>query len=141
MSTWRRQAIEGLPEFRPLIESAASPMALWIELHLKFVAAVHADDASLTGRLLNYAAWCFSDRSGPLPNDTSTAAACAFYEHLPTHKEFWPRLGAWFSPDEFANLLPVFVYHLSAEELAALKVAYAEGRPFSTGGNRPSAFR
>ena len=141
MSTWRREAIESLPEFRCLIESAASPMALWIELHLKFLAAVQANDSSLTGRLLRYAAWCCSDRSGALPNDTSTAATCAFYEHLPTHKELWPRFGSWFSADDFADLLPAFAYHLSAEELAALRVAYQQGRPFEVRKRRPSGSR
>ena len=129
MSAWRREAIALLPEFRSKIASARSPMALWIELGLKFTVAVQADDASLVRRMLKYAAYCYSDRSGSLPNDTSTAVAYAFYEHLPTYKEFWPRLGTWFSPDEFARLLPVFAYHLAPEDMAPLKAAYLAGRP------------
>ncbi len=32
MSTWRRKALESMPEIRDRIESARSPMALWIEI-------------------------------------------------------------------------------------------------------------
>lgn len=129
MSTWRREALEALPELRFRIEASPSPMSLWIELYLQFEDAVRSGDASLVGRLLKYAAWCCSELSGSLPNDTSTAAVCAFYEHLPSHKEFWPSFGTWFSPDEFTRLLPVFAHHLSPEDLEALKVAYHRGRP------------
>lgn len=104
-------------------------MALWIDLSLRFEDAVRLGDAALTQRLLDYAAWCCSEQSGPLPNDTSTAAACAFYEHLPTHKAFWPHFNTWFAPQAFAALLPVFAYHLPAADLAALKTAYDRARP------------
>lgn len=127
MSAWRRAALESLPELRTLVEAASSPMALWIDLYLRFEGAVTAEDASLVRRVLRYAAWCCSDRSGRLPNDTSTAAACAFYEQLPTRKEFWPSFRTWFTPEQFSRLLPVFAYHLLPEDLEALKIAYGGG--------------
>ena len=129
MSAWRREALAALPELRACIEEAPSPMGLWIELRLAFENAVDAGHASLVSRLLKYAAWCCSDRSGALPNDTSTAAACAFYEHLPERKDFWPNFGAWFSAGEFARLLPVFAYHVSPEDLEALKAVYEKEQP------------
>ena len=129
MSAWRREALATLPELRSFIVEAPEPMALWIDLHIAFENAMHAKNTSLADRLLRYAAWCFSARSGVLPNNTSTAVACAFYEHLPCNKEFWPSFSAWFSVDEFTKLLPVFAYHVSPEDLEALKVVYRKGRP------------
>lgn len=127
MSAWRRKAIEELPELSELIETAGSPMALWIDLHLKFEDAAGTDD-SLVRRILRYAAWSISDRSGKLPNESSTAAACAFYEHLPERREHWPLFRQWFSPAEFSRLEPVFHYHLSADELAALRSEFGKKR-------------
>jgi hypothetical protein len=114
-----------LPEHRALIESAENPMMMWIELHLKFDDAVERSDWPMVRRILRLAAWCVSDGSGRLPNDTSTAAAVAFYEHLPTKREYWPHFRAWLSPQEFEALIPVFAYLLSADELAELKESYA----------------
>ena len=102
-------------------------MALWIELHLEFERAFRRNDTLLLNRILRYAAWCISEQSGPLPNDTSTAVTCAFYEHLPTYKDFWPHFRKWLSPSEFATLMPIFAYHTSPGELEQLKAAYVQG--------------
>jgi hypothetical protein len=125
MSAWRRQALALLPEFRAIVETAESPMAMWIELHLQFDKAMDAGDSSRVGRLLRFAAWCASEKSGSLPNDTSTAAAVAFYEHLPQKREYWQHFPKWFPASRFNDLLPVFSYHLSEQEVADLKRAYA----------------
>ena len=124
MSAWRREALERLPEYRSVIEKATGPMALWIELWCHFERAVEKNDNSLVERTLRFAAWCSSEQAGPLPNETSTAAHLAFYEHLPTRRDFWPHMSKWFFPHEFAALLPTFAYHVSEDELADLKKAY-----------------
>jgi hypothetical protein len=124
MSTWRRKAIELLPEYRQAIESCATPMALWIELLLRFEDAFEKDDQPLVSRFLEYAAWCISDEAGRAPNQSSTAVACAFYEHLPTHREYWPYFRSWFSQKQFTALIPVFSYHLSDGDTADLKKLY-----------------
>ena len=125
MSAWRRQAIQVLPEFESRIASTDNPMALWIDLAGEFDRAFRAGNDQLLARLLRFAGWCVSDNSGPLPNDTSTAAACAFYEHLPANRDYWPHFRKWFFPHEFARLLPIFKYHLSADEVAQLEKVYA----------------
>jgi hypothetical protein len=99
-------------------------MSLWIELHLEFENAMKTNNQGLVRRILEFAAWCISEASGRLPNDTSTAVACAFYEHLPVRREYWPLFRTWFSHKEFAVLTPVFAYHLSAADLASLKHFY-----------------
>jgi hypothetical protein len=125
MSAWRREALSHLPEFRQVIEASDGPMALWIELHLEFDRAVEGSNVNLQSRILKFAAWCISADAGPLPNDISTAAAVAFYEHLPQRRENWEHFRMWLSPREFESLLPVFAYHLSGGELAELKQDYA----------------
>lgn len=104
-------------------------MALWIELLLKFEQAAVAGDKRLERQILGYAAWCRSERSGKLPNDTSTAVTCAFYENLPTRRELWGRFPDWFFYDEFMSLVPTFGYLLSADDLQQLQEAYARARP------------
>jgi hypothetical protein len=125
MSAWRRQALDLLPEHREVVEAAESPMALWIELHFLFEDTVARGDWKSVGRFLKLAAWCVSEDSGPLPNDTSTAAAVAFYEHLPEDRTLWKYFPSWFSRREFESLLPVFAYHLDDNELEQLKQSYA----------------
>ena len=124
MSAWRHKALELLPECRQLIESSDSPMALWIELWPMFDEAVEESNTKVAERVLAYAKWCISDASGKRPNDTSTAAAVAFYEHLPQRRDRWKLLPNWLSPQEFKELLPVFSYHLSESELSDLQASY-----------------
>ena len=104
-------------------------MALWIELLLKFEQVARAGDKALERRILWYATWCRSDQSGKLPNDTSTAVTCAFYENLPTRREFWGRFPEWFFYDEFMGLVPTFGYLLSADELQELQKSYVRAQP------------
>lgn len=125
MSTWRRKAIELLPEHRKIIDCARRPMAMWIELHLRFEDALAEGDQHMVSRILRYADWCMSEEAGRLPSETSTAVACAFYEHLPQHREYWPLFRSWFSQKQFTDLLPVFGYHLSHLDIADLKKVYA----------------
>jgi hypothetical protein len=128
VSAWRHKALELLPEHRELVEAAASPMELWIELRLEFESAVDSSERKLVARFLAFAAWCVSEASGKLPNDTSTAAAVAFYEHLPGRRKHWKLLPEWLSPQEFTNLLPVFSYHLNSTEVAELKEEYESNK-------------
>ena len=89
MSTWRRKAIQLLPGKREIIEEAESPMALWINLWLEFEDAAKQNDDATVRRILEYAFWCISPAAGELPSDASTAAVCAFFEHLPTDEALW----------------------------------------------------
>lgn len=125
MSAWKRQALTLLPEHREIIEAAESPMALWIDLHLEFDRAMANPESELIKRFLRYAAWCISSAAGKLPSDTSTAVVCAFYEHLPQKQSNWPHFRKWFSRSEFDSLLPIFSYHISAQQLEALKKSFA----------------
>jgi hypothetical protein len=64
-------------------------MSLWIEILILFERYVKNNYTESIRKILNYAAWCISEESGQLPNDTSTAAVCAFYEHIGSQKKYW----------------------------------------------------
>ena len=102
-------------------------MALWSDLLFRFEDAVDDNENDLVRRILMYAAWSISEKSGRLPNDTSSAAWVAFYEHLPTHKKYWSQFREWFYPHEFENIFPAFKYFLSDDELEELKATYSRG--------------
>lgn len=121
MSAWRREALILLPEYREMIEGAGSPMALWVDLRPEFDRTMANLEPELARRFLRYAAWCISPAAGRLPSDTSTAVACAFYEHLPEKQSYWPYFREWFSRPEFENLLPVFGYHMNPQQLEEFK--------------------
>jgi hypothetical protein len=124
VSAWRRKAIELLPEQRPTIEKADSPMALWIDLFVHFVRVAPGAEDSTLRPILIYAFWCLSPAAGALPSDASTAAWCAFFENLAPHKELWSRFRSWFSQPQFEQIAPAFGYFLSEEEQKELSGTY-----------------
>jgi hypothetical protein len=121
--------MEVLPEYRQVIEAADNPMSMWIDLRLAWERIDHDANPKLEVRFLTLARWCLSDASGQLPNDTSTAAAVAFIEHLPQRREHWAKFRKWFTKDEFLRLRPHFGYFLSESELAELTEQYERGKP------------
>lgn len=128
MVTWRSKAIEVLPAQQELIAEARTPMALWIELRLAFEDAAKRNEDETLRRILDYAFWCISPAAGELPTDASTAAVCAFFEHLPTDRALWPSLREWLSPSQFESVKPTFHYFLSRAEVKELTDAfYGEG--------------
>lgn len=124
MSTWRRKAVEILPELRKKIEFAENPISLWIELRLEFDQYANKGCWDDCLRILKFASWCISDESGRLPNDTSTAVGVGFYEHLAENRDWWTRFNSWFTREQFQMLLPAFSYHLSVDDVEKLKKVY-----------------
>jgi hypothetical protein len=113
MSTWRKKALESLPELRAIVQTSNSPMALWIELYRAFEQANKSDNLNLADRIFRYAQWSTSEEAGPLPSDASTAALLAFFEHLPADDNIRRRLPRWLSQADFQKLTDIFRYHLS----------------------------
>lgn len=124
MSAWRRKAIEAVPQLKSIFEQATGPMEAWIEIRFYFERLDFDADHREVVRVLDYAKWCVSEASGKLPNDTSTAVCCAFYEHLSEQKESWVRFRSWFSPQEFESLKGVFAYHLTESDMEALNAEF-----------------
>jgi len=115
MSAWRRIALETLPEFRGTIQKAESPMALWVELHLRFEDAFRTHNDDLVRRFFRYADWCI-DTAETQPTDASTAAWCAFYEDLPRVTGLAEQLHRFLPRQRFLRLQDAFRYHTTDPE-------------------------
>ena len=124
MSTWRRKAIEAVPDLKTTFETLESPMQAWIEIRMYFERLSPEEDNKKINDILSYARWCVSEEAGKLPNDTSTAVCCAFYEHLPEKPANWNYFRKWFSPKEFESLKGVFSYHIKEEDLNNLSSVF-----------------
>ena len=127
MSAWKRIALETLPEYRQLIDEAENPMALWIELHSKLQDVYQAEirDDGLIRRFFEYARWCLkSPGDGQYLSDAGTAAAHAFYEHLPTHEAIRRDLPRWITREEFIGLRDSFRYLLSNDEFTVFETEF-----------------
>ena len=114
MSAWRREALNRLPECKPMIDAASNPMALWIELLLVCEDAVKMQAGEFVNRLYDFANWSWQS-----PNeDLRTAVACAFYEHLPIIPCLRSDLPRRRDRVPFHELRTVFCYHLTPQEAA-----------------------
>jgi hypothetical protein len=127
MSAWRRKALELLPQHRTLVESAESPMSLWIELRYRFLDHIASGDRDAERAMLAYASWCTKEGAGSGPSDTLTAVLVSFYEDLAGEKALWPRFREWFRPYEFEALSLPFHYHLSDQEFQKLREEFYSG--------------
>ena len=122
MSAWRRVALELLPEYRHAIAKAESPMGLWVEIDHHFRDAFGAGNDDLVRRFFNYAAWCL-DTAKQETTDASTAAWCAFYEHIPRVAGLSAQLHRFMPRDRFMQVRDAFRYHTGAEEFDLLQKA------------------
>jgi hypothetical protein len=122
MSAWRREAVQRLPEHRRVIETAESPMALWIELFLACENACKNSDEDMVRRFYDFARWCWQSQSA----DVRTAVACAFYEHLPRTPVLRRDMPRRFGRSAFTELQDVFRYHLSPDEAATFEREFFE---------------
>jgi hypothetical protein len=129
MSAWKRVAIGKLPEYRDIIQSAESPMSLWIELMYFFEKLYDApvQDKDKIKKFYEYAEWCLlSPGRGQYSSDAGTAALLAFYEHLPKISRIREDLPNWISYNLFKQLKPVFRYHHSEKIVDSIERNYAE---------------
>lgn len=94
-------------------------MALWIEIFLPFEGAVQAGDEALVRRVFQYAAWCI-DTAAEQATEASTAAWCAFYEHIGRISGLWERLPRYLSCDRFSQLSPALRSGMTEETFLRL---------------------
>ena len=113
MSTWRKVALEKLPSCKALIEKAATPMELWIDLGSEFhIAYQEPRNESMLSAIYSYALWCLEARD---PTTSSAVVVCLF-EDLPLNSAARKDLPHRIGKTLFLGLTNVFKYHLSAEE-------------------------
>ena len=118
MSTWRRKALEFLPEMRLEIESSNSPAGLWIEITFAFFDAADAANEDFIKRTLSYLSWCASDVAGLT---TQQAVYCGFLEDIANKKKLWPMFNKWFNKAQFEKYKDPFQYTLSDRDFKALE--------------------
>lgn len=123
MSAWRRIALDTFPELRIKIEHADSPMALWIELGSSFQDAFLAGDDDSVRRFFRFAEWCL-DTADQQATDSSTAAWCAFYEHVPRIAGLVEQLHRYLPRSRFVQVEEAFRPHTAAEKFARLRDSY-----------------
>ncbi len=117
MSTYRRKAIEYLPELRDLIQQADSPTALWIDVADRCHVAYENGEADLIDRIYAFADWCLASSNV----DVASATAIGFYEHLTLDPLMRADIPRRFSHAQFHELKSLFAYHLDEKRFADLE--------------------
>jgi hypothetical protein len=117
LSTWRRKAIEAIPEMRDEIEQAWSPMALWIDICLPFKQAVVDGNMEYARRIMSYARYCLDSPS----IDVRTAVALGFIEHLAEGKTVRDALPLLMTLEEIRGLRSIMAYHAGESVISDLE--------------------
>ena len=100
MSAWRRKALEILPEYRQIIETADNVVYLWFKLSFAFKEGIEKNNNDSCSKILEYAFWCTSDEAGDVNSQTQQAVYCGFMEDIAREKYF-PFFQDWFRPYQF----------------------------------------
>ena len=115
MSTWRKEALQQLPELRKTIIDpwTDTPMALWIGLKGAFDCALGQapEDLDLARRICRYAVWCLNSPS----DDVQNAAAVGFCEHLGESELRRRALPKLIGRRDFVGLRELIVHHSGQE--------------------------
>jgi hypothetical protein len=117
MSTWRRKALEFLPQFRIEIEAADSVTYLWVEISSEFSHAVERADQSFIDGTVKYLVWSLSEVSG---EESKQAVSCGFLEDITSNRKHWQYFSSWFTKAQFEQYKGSFMYSLSENELKEL---------------------
>jgi hypothetical protein len=119
--------LQVLPDLKHEIETAASVMSMWIDVHLALEDAYASRPANedRISRIYRLALQTLQESSDP---DAVTAVVVAFFEHLPTHDEVRKDLHRWLSPEVFRELEQAFRYHLSADEFLQFSAEFSSAR-------------
>jgi hypothetical protein len=121
MSTWRRKALEILPEQKVMIESSQSPGELWCDLSALFFEYAKNDENELIKKIIRYASWCTSPEAGDESGETHQAVYCGFLEDITRYHNYFPNFKAWFRPSEFEKFKGSFMYALSEKDYKYLE--------------------
>jgi hypothetical protein len=120
MSTWRRKAIEYLPELKHEIESREDYTSLWMNLLFPFQEALKSNDFDLVNRFIDFARWSIASDNDKI----SQAVGLCFLEHLPTIPNVAAFFPKWFTQDEFHDLRVFFTYLATQEQVSAIESSY-----------------
>jgi oligoendopeptidase F len=117
MSTWRKKAIECLPECQGEFEDpSASIYGVFIELLPATVAAHRVNDLVKLNKYYGFAEWCFEQKA----KDQWNAAGVSFYEHLSDYEETLKDISSWVKPEIYRQLRPLLERRLDREKLKSI---------------------
>ncbi len=123
MSTWRRKALEFLPQYKTIIESSDSAGMLWVEISFKFRDAIELKDNDFIEGALKYLSWSTSDVAC---EEIQQSVYCGFLEDITYNKKHWPLFKDWFNKAQFEKYKGSFHYALSDNEFEKLENLFYE---------------
>ena len=127
MSSWRRKAIEFLPEMKQLIETSETPGELWRVIYQDFVLAVELKNRKFIHGVLAYLAWCESEAAGRTSSNIHQAASSCFLENIGHNRQLWPYLNTWFSKAQFEQYKGAICSGFSQEKIEELESIFYKG--------------
>lgn len=132
MKEWQHIALQMLPELHSEIESAETPVSLWLEIVFCFDEAYeNPRNEDFIRRVYGYADWCLMQPGGETAEEHLPTCVCTcFWEHIPTLKAARDDMPRWFTFEDFMANQHFFKYLLSDREFEDLKRLFA-GSPDS----------
>ncbi len=122
MSTWRRKAIECLPELKRDFEQPdTSIYSVFFELLPAAVAAHKQNDTVKLERIYSFAEWCFGQKEKELWN----AAGVAFYEHLGDYEETSREISKWVKRDVYRDIRGLLEWRLDKDAFIKIDKSYS----------------
>lgn len=139
MSSWRRRALELLPEQRGCIQSANSPRTLWQHLTTSAIEGCRRSALrdEFLRKLFQYAR---ESCRGPSP-DIRASVYAEFYERLFEDELVRPHLLRYLQETEFLELEPALSRRWGSRELAAIRAQFYSALRESQRGTTLAAAR
>jgi hypothetical protein len=123
MSSWRRMALELLPEQKfQNSRDYFSVYMIFFDLLPLAVSAHQSLNEDLLQRIYKYAEWCWTQKDKS--SDTYNAVCVAFYEHLVDEEITSEAIPKWIKPVIFEDIRDVFEPRMTTDEYQALLLRY-----------------
>ena len=121
MSTWRRKAIECLPELRKEFEQTETSIyVVFSEMLTALVDAHKQTNIARLKQIYDFAEWCLSQKEKDLWN----AAGVAFYEHLGDYEETMKEFPKWIKSEIYSQIRGLLELRIQESELKKLDKLY-----------------
>ncbi len=121
MSTWRKKALECLPENRKEFEDPNTSIYLvFSELLPALREAYLSRNTERIKKIYEFAAWCFKQKE----KDFWNAAGVAFYEHLGDNEETLREIPNWVSKEIYEEIRVLLEMRLSKDKINWLDKMY-----------------
>lgn len=122
MSTWRKKAMECLPDCKKEFESPDTSIYLvFSELLHSTVDAHKNNDAGQLKKNYDFADWCFRQKT---TKDLWNAAGVAFYEHLGDHLTTRGAMPQWITRERYDHIRGLLELRLDESTLKELDASF-----------------